>query len=207
MHKIHQTNVTHEAVFGFKEAGLKLDVTMWVPLTFCDRATHFWLIYSKIDCTHFVSLSFANVPLLQKWPVLGAVSQYAVKWFFMWSLHFWHYSLEDTLMHIRMGHEMLANLPILCSTFWIILRPLLSMLHVKCWHPKDIKMSISLFFAYLPFVAGFNYCQILRRDPYFANINPFAAENEGKRWALRYPPIPWPILYIVACQPHPVLDN
>ncbi len=30
--------------------------------------------YTKIDCTHFVSGSFANVPLLQKWPVLGAVS-------------------------------------------------------------------------------------------------------------------------------------
>ncbi len=38
MHKTAQTNVTHmpknwvhEAVFGFREAGLKLDVTMWVP--------------------------------------------------------------------------------------------------------------------------------------------------------------------------------
>ncbi len=31
-------------------------------------------INTKIDCTHFVSANFANVPLLQKWPVLGAVS-------------------------------------------------------------------------------------------------------------------------------------
>ncbi len=26
-----QTDWVHEAVFGFKEAGLKLDVTTWVP--------------------------------------------------------------------------------------------------------------------------------------------------------------------------------
>ena len=31
--------------------------------------------------------------------------------------------------------------------------------------------------------AGYNRCQIFRKDPYFFIINPYAAGNQDKKWA------------------------
>ncbi len=48
----------------------------------------------------------------------------------------------------------------------------------------QISASIETYpYCFMSEEAGFNYCQILRKYPYFSNINPFAAENEGERWA------------------------
>ncbi len=36
-----------------------------------------------------------------------------------------------------------------------------------------------LFHGWRRNLCGFNYCQIIIKDPYFLNINPFAVRNKG----------------------------
>ncbi len=69
--------------FTLKSSTLSLKGCVWDFQAGSEgRGSHFLQISmkydTKIDCTHFFSVSFANVPLLQKWPVLGAVSHSAL---------------------------------------------------------------------------------------------------------------------------------
>ena len=47
---------------------------MWNHLITMADLPHLWLICTRFHSTHFVFMTLANVPLLQMWPELGAVS-------------------------------------------------------------------------------------------------------------------------------------